>query len=178
MPPRFALGYNQCRYSYMTQEDALSVNTSFDEHEIPYDVLWLDLDHTDGRRYFTWDYSAFPDPKALLKKIASCGRKLVTIVDPHIKVDNAFPLHRLAVSQNHYVKTPDGKDFQGDCWAGKSSYFDYRSTAAREAWASYFNPKDYAHFSSTVHIWNDMNEPAVFDGPEGSISKHMVQSGK
>lgn len=50
MPPRFALGYNQCRYSYMTQEDALSVNTSSDEHEIPYDVLWLDLDHTDGRR--------------------------------------------------------------------------------------------------------------------------------
>lgn len=177
MPQRFALGYNQCRYSYVTQEDAISVNTGFDKHGIPYDVLWLDLDHTDGRRYFTWDYSAFPDPRALLEKIASCGRKVVTIVDPHIKVDNKFPLHQLAASQNYYVKTPDGKDFQGACWAGKSSYFDYRSITAREAWASYFNPKDYPHFSNTIHIWNDMNEPSVFDGPEGSISKHMVHSG-
>ena len=27
-----------------------SVDKGFDEHDIPYDVLWLDIEHTDGKR--------------------------------------------------------------------------------------------------------------------------------
>ena len=26
-----------------------SVDAGFDEHDIPYDVLWLDIEHTDGK---------------------------------------------------------------------------------------------------------------------------------
>ncbi|PWZ53232.1 putative glucan 1,3-alpha-glucosidase [Zea mays] len=63
------------------------VDAGFDEHDIPYDVLWLDIEHTDGKRYFTWDHSAFPNPEEMQRKIADKGRKMVTIVDPHIKRD-------------------------------------------------------------------------------------------
>ena len=27
-----------------------SVDEGFDEHDIPYDVLWLDIEHTNGKR--------------------------------------------------------------------------------------------------------------------------------
>ena len=62
------------------------VDSKFEEHDFPYDVLWLDIEHTDGKRYFTWDKNLFPNPKSMIDEVASRGRKMVTIVDPHIKV--------------------------------------------------------------------------------------------
>ena len=29
---------------------ALQVDAGFDEHAIPYDVIWLDIEHTNGKR--------------------------------------------------------------------------------------------------------------------------------
>lgn len=176
LPPRFSLGYHQCRYSYMSQEDALAVNAGFEKEDIPYDVLWLDIDHTDEKRYFTWDERHFPNPTDLQNEIASHGRKIVTIIDPHIKVDPRFSLHKLATKQNLYVTNPDGTPYYGKCWAGVSGYFDYTSERARAAWASRFNVKDYPHFTPHLFVWNDMNEPSVFDGPEGSMPKHMTHA--
>ncbi|OUM57717.1 glycoside hydrolase family 31 protein [Piromyces sp. E2] len=70
LPQLFAIAYHQCRWNYNDEEDVLTVDSKFDEHGIPYDVIWLDIEHTDGKRYFTWDYSKFPDPIGLQDKIA------------------------------------------------------------------------------------------------------------
>ena len=59
MPPAFALGYHQCRWNYRDEADVAAVDAGFDEHDIPYDVLWLDIEHTDGKRYMTWDAPRF-----------------------------------------------------------------------------------------------------------------------
>lgn len=179
MPQYFSLGYHQCRYSYMSDEDARGVNAGFEKHDIPYDVLWLDIDHTDGKRYFTWNNKTFPDPKGLQDHTASFGRKTVTIIDPHVKRDPNYSLHQLAEGEGLYVTNPDdnGEAFSGKCWAGESSYLDYNNSKVRDAWASRFSETNYPGFTPHLHVWNDMNEPSVFNGPEGTIPKHMQHAG-
>ena len=70
---------------HFTAKDALGVDRNYDSYDIPYDVLWLDIEHTDGKKYFTWDSRYFPDSKTMLAKFDTKKRKVVTIVDPHIK---------------------------------------------------------------------------------------------
>jgi mannosyl-oligosaccharide alpha-1,3-glucosidase len=69
------------------------VNEGFDEHLMPCDVIWLDIEHTDGKRYMTWDQSRFPDPVNMVNAVSAVGRKMVTIVDPHVKRDSNYALH-------------------------------------------------------------------------------------
>lgn len=178
LPPAFALGKHQCRWNYRDDTDARSVNAGYERHGLPYDVLWLDIEHTDGKRYFTWDTDKFPDPTGLMAHLdAHGGRQLVTIVDPHIKRDDGFSVHADATAGGHYVKNAEGADFDGWCWAGSSSYIDYLAPTARDFWASRFCPAKYPHFGPTLHTWVDMNEPSVFNGPEGTLPKHALHAG-
>lgn len=177
MPQRFALGYHQCRWNYRDEQDAKAVDAGFDERDIPYDVLWLDIEHTDGKRYFTWDYSRFPNPTELQNHIATRGRKMVTIIDPHIKRDDNYKLHKKAIEENYYIRKPDGKPFDGWCWPGSSSYFDCTTPRVRKAWANLFNPTDYPHFTEHLYTWVDMNEPSVFNGPEVTMQKNLIHEG-
>lgn len=177
MPQQFAVAYHQCRWNYRDEEDVAGVDSGFDEHDIPYDVLWLDIEHTDGKRYFTWDHSAFPNPEVMQGKIADKGRKMVTIVDPHIKRDSSFHLHEEATAKGYYVKDATGKDFDGWCWPGASSYPDMLNPEIREWWADKFSYENYKGSTPTLYIWNDMNEPSVFNGPEVTMPRDAVHYG-
>lgn len=75
-PPLASLGYHQCRWNYNDQEDVKSVDAGFDEHDIPYDFIWLDIEHTDGKRYFTWDPHKFATPKEMLQDLMDKKRKV------------------------------------------------------------------------------------------------------
>jgi len=174
LPPTFALGYHQCRWNYRDENDALAVHTNFEKYDYPYDVLWLDIEHTDGKRYFTWDTHQFPNPIPMQKQIASQGRKMVTIVDPHIKRDNGYYIHKQATSKKMYIRDKDGKDFDGWCWPGSSSYPDFTNARVREWWAHQFHYSSYKGSTETLYTWNDMNEPSVFNGPEVSMQKDTL----
>lgn len=50
LPQLFSLGYHQCRWNYKDEADVQGVDGGFDANNIPYDVLWLDIEHTDGKR--------------------------------------------------------------------------------------------------------------------------------
>ena len=76
MPPLFSLGYHQCRWNYEDEQDVKAVDAGFDEHDIPYDVMWLDIEHTEGKRYFTWDKKRFPNPKRMQDLLRSKKRKV------------------------------------------------------------------------------------------------------
>ncbi|CEG46354.1 alpha-glucosidase ii [Plasmopara halstedii] len=176
LPPLFALGYHQCRWNYKNEVDVARVDAGFDEHLIPYDVLWLDIEHTDGKRYFTWDHHAFPSPITMQEAIARTGRKMVTIIDPHIKVsqsNDAMPyyIHTEAQELGLFIKDEEGKDFKGWCWPGESSYVDFTSSKARAWWRDQFRYEKYQGSTKHLYTWNDMNEPSVFNGPEVSMRK-------
>lgn len=171
LPPMFGISYHQCRWNYNDQEDVKLVDASFDEHDIPYDVIWLDIEHTDGKRYLTWDRHKFPEPKKMQQEIASKGRKMVTIVDPHIKRDKNYPVFKEAEKSGYFVKTKDKKDFDGWCWPGSSSYLDVMNPEIRQWWAKQLSEENYPESTTDLHIWNDMNEPSVFNGPEVTMPK-------
>ncbi|KAG3099751.1 Neutral alpha-glucosidase [Phytophthora cactorum] len=176
LPPLFALGYHQSRWNYKNEADVARVNAGFDEHLIPYDVLWLDIDHTDGRRYFTWDGHGFPTPKGMQESLAWTGRKTVTIFDPHIKVSQPkdkqpYYNHSEAEELGLFIKDEEGNDFKGWCWPGESSYIDFTSPKARAWWRHQFRYENYRESTKHLYTWNDMNEPSVFNGPEVTMRK-------
>lgn len=178
LPPLFALGYHQCRWNYKDEADAEAVDAGFDAHDMPYDVIWLDIEHTDGKRYMTWHPSYFPTPERLQNAIASRGRRTVTIIDPHVKRDDGYAMHAEATRLGLYVKTADGsKDFEGWCWPGSSSYLDVTDPRVRSWWADQFSFDKYKGSTPHLHVWNDMNEPSVFNGPEVTMQKDLKHAG-
>lgn len=177
MPQHFATAYHQCRWNYRDEEDVENVDAKFDEHDIPYDVLWLDIEHTDGKKYFTWDRVLFPNPEEMQKKLAAKGRHMVTIVDPHIKRDESYFLHKEATSKGYYVKDANGNDYDGWCWPGSSSYLDMLSPEIRSWWAEKFSYANYVGSTPSLYIWNDMNEPSVFNGPEVTMPRDALHVG-
>ncbi|KAF7840149.1 putative glucan 1,3-alpha-glucosidase [Senna tora] len=177
MPQLFSTAYHQCRWNYRDEEDVENVDSKFDEHDIPYDVLWLDIEHTDGKKYFTWDRVLFPHPEEMQNKLAGKGRHMVTIVDPHIKRDDSFHLHKEASQKGYYVKDASGNDFDGWCWPGSSSYPDTLNPEIRSWWADKFSLQNYDGSTPSLYIWNDMNEPSVFNGPEVTMPRDAVHLG-
>ena len=117
----------------------LAVSQGFDTHGMPMDVMWLDIEHTDGKRYFTWNPQNFSDPSTMVGGLVNRGRKLVVIVDPHIKRDPKYFLHGNASSLGYYIKTRNGSDYVGESWPGEVSYMDFFDQKVREYYAGLFN---------------------------------------
>ncbi|KAK7196128.1 alpha glucosidase II subunit [Novymonas esmeraldas] len=176
MPPYFSLGLHQCRWNYLNTKDSLAVDEGFDAHNMPYDTLWLDIEHTDKKKYFTWDSYTFPDPAVLTSALASKGRKLVTVKDPHVKRDDSYYVHEEARKGDHYVKDASGREFEGDCWPGRSSWPDFLNTRTRDWYGRFFHDSRYPGGSRDVHTWVDMNEPSIFNGEKATMAKTAVHT--
>uniref|UniRef100_A0A914CV67 Glucosidase II subunit alpha n=1 Tax=Acrobeloides nanus TaxID=290746 RepID=A0A914CV67_9BILA len=177
LPPQFAIAYHQCRWNYKDEADVAGVHAGFDEHDIPFDVIWLDIEYTDGKKYFTWDSTKFPTPKEMQNQLAANGRKLVTIIDPHIKKDSGYHIYKEAQDLGYFVKKSNGDDYEGHCWPGASSYLDYMNPTVRDWWASQYALDKFAGSTENLWIWNDMNEPSVFSGPETTMEKDAKHYG-
>lgn len=52
----------------------------YDEAEMPLDYIWLDIDHTSHRKYFTWNPQTFPNPQAMVNNLAAHKRNLVSLL--------------------------------------------------------------------------------------------------
>mmetsp|Transcript_70275 Transcript_70275/g.153116 ORF Transcript_70275/g.153116 Transcript_70275/m.153116 type:complete len:1025 (-) Transcript_70275:100-3174(-) len=240
MPGLWALGKHQCRWNYMSQKDTLSVDSNYDKYDIPYDVIWLDIEHTDGKAYFTWHPTHFPNPQEMVDTISSKRRKFVNVVDPHIKKDEKFHVYKEIRDQGLFIKKVDWKmiddptdvkpadwetvefiddpnagpqppewdeaqdgkweapkipnpaykgewkarqvvdpssprsDFEGWCWPGTSGYPDFTNPKMREYWGSQFALDKYKGTNADLYVWNDMNEPSVFNGPEVTCPRDAI----
>ncbi|XP_048486007.1 neutral alpha-glucosidase AB [Plutella xylostella] len=171
LPPKFSLAYHQCRWNYVDEEDVRTLDENFDKHDIPADVIWLDIEYTDRKKYFTWDMEKFGHAGDMVANLTAKGRKMVVIIDPHIKREAGYFLHEHATDNGLYVKNKDDKDYEGWCWPGSSSYLDFLNPAASEYYSERYHYEHFPGTSRDVHIWNDMNEPSVFNGPEITMPK-------
>nr|AQW43007.1 aNeutral alpha-glucosidase AB [Nilaparvata lugens] len=177
LPPYFSLAYHQCRWNYNDQDDVSTVSENFDNYDIPMDVMWLDIEHTDGKKYFTWDPVKFSKPLEMVKNLTDKGRKLVTIVDVHVKRDGGYFVHNDCENNGYYMKNKDGNVYEGWCWPGSSSYPDVLNPEVRDYYAEQYKFDKYLGSTDDVHIWNDMNEPSVFNGPEVTMPKDLMHYG-
>lgn len=178
LPQSFAIGYHQCRWNYNSEEDVLDITDKFDQSGIPYDVIWLDVEYTEEKKYFSWNKALFPDPVRMMNKLDKSKRKLVPIIDPHIKnVDNYEVSSRLK-DKSLATKNNKGEVFYGHCWPGESIWLDSFNPAAQNYWDELFSKNGIlGGDADNMHIWNDMNEPSVFDGPETSMPKDNIHHG-
>ena len=110
-------------------------------------------------------------------KLSARGRRMVTIIDPHIKRDGGYHIHQTATSRGFYIKDRNGGDLEGWCWPGSSSYLDFTSPEVRNWWSDQFALDTYAGSTNRLYTWNDMNEPSVFNGPEVSMDKASARDG-
>ncbi|KAF3986910.1 hypothetical protein FT663_04677 [Candidozyma haemuli var. vulneris] len=178
LPQLFALGYHQCRWNYNDEDDVLDISSKFDEHGMPYDTIWLDVDYTDQRKYFTWHPDAFPDPAGMSRKLDHTGRNLVILLDPHFKLgyEVSDEVDRREITQ----RDANNATYKRHCWPGESLWIDSLNPSAQVYWDKLHEySKDNKVFgeAENIHIWNDMSEPSVFDGPETSAHKDNLHYG-
>jgi alpha-glucosidase len=161
LPPRWALGYQQSRYSYAPDTVVANLAAEFRRRDVPADVIHLDIDYMDGYRVFTWSPTAFPRPKARLDSLARQGFKVVAIVDPGVKRDTAYRVFREGLALRAFATNPDGSLALGRVWPDTSAFPDFARASVRDWWGR----SQAALLDAGVRgIWNDMNEPASFFG--------------
>ena len=173
LQPLFSLGYHQSRWGYMTTNEVRSVSNKLDDNNIPLDAMWLDLDHVDDRKYFTFS-TGFRDIQKLQKEFYKKGRKIVALVDPHLKDNDGYFVYKQAKDNDYLIRPHNGGDLRMNCWPGRSAWVDFMNPAAREWWATLFDYKVYKKSSKILFIWNDMNEPSVFDTKDGTLPRDAV----
>lgn len=171
LPQEFSIAYHQCRWNYITDEDVKDVDRKMDKFKIPYDVIWLDIEYTDGKKYFTWDPHTFQNPIAMGEQLDKRDRKLVTIIDPHIKNEGGYHIVDEMKSKGLAVNNKDGDIYEGWCWPGSSHWIDAFNPLAIKWWTSLFKYDAFKGTLANTFIWNDMNEPSVFNGPETTMPK-------
>ena len=164
LPPLWALGFQQSRYSYAPQSQVLEVATRLRTDRIPSDVIYLDIDFQYKNRPFTVNPQTFPDFPGLVADLRKRHFHLVNITDLHIAhvANQGYMPYDSGHAGDHFVKNPDGSEFVGEVWPGPSVFPDFTRVPTRQWWGNLYQEfvKD-----GVSGFWNDMNEPSVFDGP-------------
>ncbi|SNR14858.1 glycoside hydrolase family 31 protein [Tenacibaculum jejuense] len=163
LPPLWALGYHQCKWSYYPEAKVKEVTSKFRELRIPCDGIYLDIDYMDGFRCFTWNKEYFPDPKRMVAELAEDGFKTIVIIDPGIKIDDDYWVYNEAMENDYFCKRADGPYMRGKVWPGECFFPDFTNPKVRTWWAGLF--KELIDEIGVKGVWNDMNEPAVMEVP-------------
>jgi alpha-glucosidase len=164
LPPLWALGFQQSRYTYFPETQLREVAARLRKDRIPADVLWLDIDFQHENWPFTVNEKAFPDFKGMVKDLADEHFKVVVITDLHVarQPNVGYAPYDSGIAGDHFVRNPDGSIFVGKVWPGPAVFPDFTQAETRKWWGGLF--KDFIK-DGVAGFWNDMNEPAVFDGP-------------
>lgn len=173
MPPRWSLGYQQSRWGY-SEAQVRAVAAELRARGIPADGVWLDIQHMDGNRSWTWDKGAFPDPSGLEGWLRGLGFKLTVIVDPGIKVDPSWDVYQAGLSGGHFLSRA-GAPYVGEVWPGASVFPDF-SAAKTRAWWGTLVKRDLD--LGVRGVWVDMNEPSDFTkGNAGTVPNDLAADG-
>ena len=172
LPPLWALGFQQSRYTYFPESQLREVATRMRKDRIPCDVLWLDIDFQHENWPFTVNEKAFPDFAGMVKDLAREQFKLVVITDLHIakQANVGYAPYDSGVAGDHFVKNPDGSTFVGKVWPGPAVFPDFTQAQTRQWWGSLY--KTFVD-DGVAGFWNDMNEPSVFETPSKTMPDNV-----
>ncbi len=181
LPPRWALGYHQSRWSYVPERELRRIAGEMRERQIPCDAIHLDIDYMNGYRVFTWNPAHFPDPAAVAKDLRSEGIRLVAIIDPGVKVDSKYTVYNDGRARDCFVKNLKGTVAHGYVWPDDSVFPDFLRSEVRGWWG---NQQKALTEAGVAGVWNDMNEPTLFSlpfsqggGDVGTLPENSPQGG-
>lgn len=160
LPPLWALGYHQSKWSYYPQNVVEELAAELRRRHIPCDAIHLDIHHMNNYQALTWNRRLFPDPPGMIRKLGEEGFKVVTIIDPGIKINPDNYVWRSGFERNVYCRRHDGALLQGTVWPGKCTFPDFTAPTTREWWAGLFGRQIGEY--GVRGVWTDMNEPVMF----------------
>ncbi len=158
LPPLWALGYHQSRFSYMTQEAVFKLAEEFRERNIPCDAIYLDLHYMDGFRPFTWNRERFSNLRQLIAELHKRGFKVVAALNPGIKVDVENPIYKRETLQDVFLKYPDGEVLSAASWPGLCHFPDFTRPASCAWWVE---QAKHLIAAGVDGLSNVMSEPSV-----------------
>lgn len=178
LAPLWSLGYQQSRWSYMSDAEIRSLAARFRKEQFPIDVIWMDIDYQDRNRPFTVNGSSFPDMRKLVADMGNLGIRLVPITDLHIAYlpGQGYAPFDTGIAGNNFVHKGDASLYVAPVWPGPSVFPDFTRASTRAWWGSLY--KDFMD-DGFAGFWNDMNEPAVFDTPTKTMpldNLHRIES--
>lgn len=159
LPPKWSIGYQQCRYSYYPDSEVRTVANTFRDKQIPADGIVLDIHHMDSYKIFTWDPRNFPDPQGLVRDLRAKNFEVVLMCDPGIKMEDGYDPYEDGVKKDVFLKYPDGEHYAGQVWPGWCFFPDFTHPEVRTWWK-----EKLTKYSSlgVEGFWNDMNEIATW----------------
>ena len=162
IPPKFAFGFGQSRWGYTTKEDFRTVAKGYRENHIPIDMIYMDIDYMQSFKDFTVNEENFPDFPEFVQEMDDQDIRLIPIIDAGVKVEPGYEIYEEGVKNNYFCKREDGSDFVAAVWPGDTHFPDMLNPEARK----WFGDKYRFLIEQGIEgFWNDMNEPASFNGP-------------
>ncbi|PAB59694.1 TIM-barrel domain-containing protein [Anaeromicrobium sediminis] len=178
VPPKWAFGYQQCRWSYEDNNEIEEVANKFIENNIPCDTIYLDIDYMERYKDFTVSDKAFPDFSNFVKKMKDKGFRLIPIIDAGVKIEEGYEVYEEGIKNNYFCTDENGKPFVAAVWPGKVHFPDFLNKDTR----LWFGLKYKTLVDCGIEgFWNDMNEPAIFYTERGikeAIDKAKESEGK
>ncbi|WP_138431363.1 glycoside hydrolase family 31 protein [Fodinibius saliphilus] len=174
LPPMWGLGYHQCRWSYYPEERVRELAETFREKQIPCDAIYLDIDYMDDYRIFTWNKDRFPNPRKLIDDLKEDGFETIVMIDPGVKVDDEYEVYRQGLEQDVFCKRPDGELMIGPVWPSETVFPDYTDPDVRAWWGDLY--ENLLNNKGVSGVWNDMNEPAVFEVESKTFPENIRHS--
>ena len=163
IPPRWAFGLAQSRWGYKTEEDVREVARQYKEHDLPLDMICMDIEYMQDYADFTVNKERFPDLAKLSADLKAQGIRLVPIIDVGVRVDPNDSTCTEGLEKGYFCKKADGTPFVAAVWPGKAYFADFLRPEVRE----WFGHKYKALTDCGIEgFWNDMNEPSLFYSPE------------
>jgi alpha-glucosidase len=170
LPPKWALGFQQSRYTYLPEARVREVAKTLRDRKIPADAIWLDIGFQDNNKPFTVDRKAFPSFEGMLGDLRNDGFHTVLITDLHIAKQPGYAPYDTGMAADVFLKR-NGAPYVGKVWPGDSVFPDFSLARVREWWGGLY--ADFVRMGA-AGFWNDMNEPSVFDVPGGTMPDDVV----
>ncbi|MBQ3300206.1 MAG: alpha-glucosidase [Ruminococcus sp.] len=164
IPPFWAFGYQQCRWSYHNAEAVENVIKGYDEANIPLDCVYLDIDYMERYKDFTINKEAFPNFEDFVADKKARNIHLIPIIDAGVKKEDGYDVYEEGRTNGYFCKTADGSDFRGGVWPGIVGFPDFLRKDVREWFGSKYKILTDMGIDG---FWNDMNEPAIFYSEQG-----------
>ena len=174
LPPRWTLGYQQCRFSYYPDSRVREIAETFRAREIPCDVIWVDIHYMDSYKVFTFDPDGFPDPEGTNDFLHDLGFKSVWILDPAIKAEPGYADNEEGVAEGHLLVDDEGREHHEWTWPGDAAFPDFTRPQTRAWWER--RTREFLQHGMDG-VWVDLNEPSPILPHGAELPEDLVHRG-